>query len=65
LTAAITWLKIGDLPHNLGLLYPRPITFIGKIPKAYQWTVALYQKLGCVRRIRTLDAVGDWTPLAR
>ena len=58
-------LKIGDLPHNLGLLYPRPITFIGKMPKAYQWTVALYRKLGCARRIRTIATVGEWTPLAR
>jgi len=58
-------LKIGDLPHNLGLLYPRPITFIGKIPKAYRWTVDLYQELGCARRIRTMASINDWMPLAR
>lgn len=57
-------LKTGDLPHNLALLYPRPITFIGKIPPAYQWTVRLYQKLGRARLIRTLDSVSRWTPLA-
>lgn len=58
-------LKIGDLPHNLGLLYPRPITFIGKIPKAYRWTCELYRKLGYAHRIRTIDKVGNWTPLSR
>ncbi|MBM4079968.1 MAG: acetylxylan esterase, partial [Planctomycetes bacterium] len=31
-------LKVGDLPHNLTLLFPRRITFVGKLPEAYQWT---------------------------
>ncbi len=58
-------LKIGDLPHNLALLFPRPITFIGKMPPAYRWTAALYRKLGCAQRIRTVAKIGAWTPLAR
>ena len=39
-------LRIGDLPHNLALAYPRPITFVGKMPEAYAWTRQLYEKLG-------------------
>lgn len=39
-------LRVGDLPENLALLYPRRITFIGRIPEAYEWTQKLYQQLG-------------------
>lgn len=39
-------LRIGDLPENLALLYPRPITFVGDIPAAYEWTREVYGRLG-------------------
>ena len=45
-------LQIGDLPQNLALFYPRPITFIGEIPAPYEWTRRLYEKLGAGDRIR-------------
>ena len=45
-------LQIGDLPRNLALFYPRPITFIGEIPAPYEWTRRLYEKLGAGDRIR-------------
>lgn len=53
-------LRIGDLPQNLALLYPRPITFIGKIPPAYEWTRKLYEKLGAADRIRVIRHAGEW-----
>jgi hypothetical protein len=56
-------LRIGDLPQNLALLHPRPITFIGKLPPAYQWTKQAYEKLGAGDRIRVIRNVGAWTPL--
>src|SRR5439155_10935193 len=31
-------LRIGDLPHNLALAYPRPISVVGKIPTSFEWT---------------------------
>src|SRR5690606_33321824 len=39
-------LRTGDLPHNLALAFPRPITFIGEMPKEYEWTRDVYEKLG-------------------
>ncbi|HUS81291.1 MAG TPA: hypothetical protein VM283_08495, partial [Armatimonadota bacterium] len=56
-------LRVGDLPHNLALLFPRPITFVGEVPEAYQWTVDLYEKLGRADRIRVIEKIADWEPL--
>ena len=55
-------LRVGDLPQNLGLLHPRPITFIGSLPEAYGWTAELYEKLAHGEQVRVLESVGEWTP---
>jgi hypothetical protein len=55
-------LRIGDLPHNLSLAYPRPITFVGEIPAAYNWTRQLYERLGAGDRIRVIDSIRQWQP---
>lgn len=55
-------LRTGDLPHNLALAYPRPITFVGQMPKAYRWTRDLYEKLGAGDRIRVVEQTVDWRP---
>ena len=55
-------LKVGDLPHNLALVYPRPITFIGAMPPEYAWTKAVYEKLGRGDRIQVVQQVGQWEP---
>lgn len=55
-------LRIGDLPQNLGLLYPRPITFIGELPAAYEWTRQLYQRLGKGDRFRVIESAAKWQP---
>lgn len=55
-------LRIGDLPHNLALVYPRPITFVGSMPAAYQWTRQVYEQLGAADRIRVIPSVGQWQP---
>jgi poly(3-hydroxybutyrate) depolymerase len=54
-------LRIGDLPQNLALVFPRPITFVGEIPAAYGWTKRLYEKLDHADRIRTVASVRDWS----
>lgn len=57
-------LRIGDLPHNLALLYPRPITLVGKTPAAYRWTEKLYQKLGqrhLIKRVHSLEQISKLT----
>ena len=58
-------LRIGDLPHNLALAYPRPITFVGKMPKAYEWTRQVYEMLGAGDRIHVIGSVRDWRPRSR
>ena len=55
-------LRIGDLPHNLALAYPRPITFVGSMPEAYAWTQQLYEKFGAGDRIRVIGSMRDWRP---
>jgi len=55
-------LRIGDLPWNLALLWPRPITFIGKMPPAYRWTEKLYLKLGSGGAFRRLSSMQEWKP---
>ncbi len=55
-------LRVGDLPHNLALLYPRPITFVGKMPEAYRWTREVYEKLGAGDRIRVISSMREWQP---
>jgi dienelactone hydrolase len=55
-------LRIGDLPHNLALAYPRPITFVGQMPQAFEWTRQLYEKLGTTDRIRVIASMREWSP---
>ena len=55
-------LRLGDLPQNLALLYPRPITFIGKMPDAYAWTRDAYARLGRADRVRVVDEASAWRP---
>ncbi len=55
-------LRIGDLPQNLALVFPRPITFVGEVPKAYEWTVDLYKRLGMADRVRVIERAQDWRP---
>ncbi len=55
-------LRIGDLPHNLALAYPRPVTFVGKMPDAYEWTRQVYERLGAADQIRVLRSLGEWEP---
>jgi dienelactone hydrolase len=56
-------LRVGDLPHNLALVFPRPITFVGKMPEAYEWTRQVYEKLGAGDRIRTIGSIRQWQPV--
>ncbi len=55
-------LRIGDLPQNLALVFPRPITFIGEIPIAYEWTKQAYEQLGQGDKVRVIENVGEWQP---
>ncbi len=54
-------LRVGDLPQNLALFAPRPITFVGAVPPAYEWTREAYARLGAPFRV--LERLEDWRPL--
>jgi hypothetical protein len=55
-------LRIGDLPHNLALAYPRPITFVGGMPPEYTWTRQVYERFGAGDRIRVVSSTSQWRP---
>jgi dienelactone hydrolase len=55
-------LHTGDLPHNLALVYPRPITFVGQMPEAFAWTKKLYEQLGQGDQIRVVSNMRNWRP---
>ena len=54
-------LKIGDIPHNLALLFPRPITFINNLPSVFSQVKKLYQKYGEGDKVQTIPALSQWT----
>ena len=56
-------LQVGDLPHNLALAYPRPITFVGGIPGPYAYVERLYAACGHGPRVRTVSQLADWGPV--
>ena len=56
-------LKVGDLAHNLTLVFPRPITFVGPRPDEYAWTEDLYRRGGAGERVRTVAELSEWKPL--
>ncbi|MCO6458488.1 MAG: acetylxylan esterase, partial [Pirellulaceae bacterium] len=55
-------LRLGDLPHNLALAYPRTITFVGPMPEPYEWTRQLYDKLGAGDKVRVIRSLREWRP---
>jgi len=55
-------LRVGDLPHNLALAWPRPITFVGKMPDAFRWTHEVYKKFGAGKRLRVVNNLRNWQP---
>lgn len=56
-------LRVGDLPHNLALSFPRPITFVGQMPAEFEWTKRVYEKYGAGNRFRQIDSISKWKPL--
>jgi len=57
-------LKTGDLPHNLALVFPRPISFIGTMPKEYEWTKRCYDSCGEGGKVRVFNQQDRWSRYA-
>jgi hypothetical protein len=58
-------LQIGDLPANLALAFPRPITFVGEVPAAYDVVRQVYAKGGAATAVRTVPKLEAWLPCQR
>lgn len=52
-------LKVGDLPHNLALAFPRRITFVRAIPEPYQWTRRCYEQCGAADQVRVVRSLRE------
>ncbi len=55
-------LRVGDLPHNLALAFPRTITFVGQVPPEFQWTRRVYEQFGLADKFRVIQSISDWKP---
>lgn len=55
-------LRVGDIPHNLALVFPRKITFVGTLPSEFEWTREVYERFGEQDKIRVIPAISDWAP---
>src|SRR5262249_16946998 len=54
-------LRITDLPYVAGLLYPTELVFLGECPSTYDWTEALYQRLGPPGKLQRVADLEGWT----
>ena len=55
-------LQVGDLPHNLALLCPRPITFVGAMPEAFGYVRDVYVQYGAGAQLRVIPELAEWAP---
>jgi len=57
--ALLNVLRLTDLPEAAGLVAPREIVSLGKLPEAYDYTSSIYALYGKKDRIRQAGALGD------
>ncbi len=57
-------LRIGDIAQNLALVFPRPVTFVGTLPPAFEWTKRAYEAVGEGAKFRVVEDVAHWRPSA-
>jgi len=57
-------LRFTDLPYVAGLLWPTELVFFHSRPETYQWSEALYRKLGAPGAVRHVQNLSEWTPQA-
>jgi len=54
-------LRITDLAQVAGLLFPAELVFIGDCPSTYDWTEAVYRRLGMAERFRRVGDLTTWS----
>lgn len=55
-------LRVGDVPHNLALAFPKTITFIGEVPAELEWVRDVYQRFDAGDNFRTIPRASSWQP---
>lgn len=56
-------LRYTDLPQIAGLLWPKPLVFIGQRPETYRWTEQLYRQMGHPGGIWHVKSLAEWPGL--
>ncbi|MBK8506696.1 MAG: hypothetical protein IPL46_33630 [Saprospiraceae bacterium] len=55
-------LRVTDLPQVTGLMFPRKIISVGKIPDTYHWVEKLYARLNKTQQYIKVESLSDWQP---
>lgn len=53
-------LRIADLPHVAGLLFPAAVVVAGTCPPSYAWAQELYRRLGAPKGFQTVPSLSQW-----
>jgi hypothetical protein len=53
-------LRFTDLAQVAGLLWPTELVFVGGRPETYEWSEALYRKLGEPGTVRHIQSLSEW-----
>lgn len=53
-------LRIVDLPHVAGLLFPTTVVVAGAPPASYDWARDLYARLGAPKGYQTVKSLSQW-----
>jgi hypothetical protein len=55
-------LRVTDLPHVAGLLWPAELVMAGEVPESYRWSEVLYERLGAPGRFTRVRELQTWQP---
>ena len=55
-------LRVTDLPQVAGLMFPRKIIAVGKVPDTYRWVDELYKQLDRPEQYVKVKSLSDWQP---
>jgi len=55
-------LRITDLPHVAGMLWPTRVVFLGKPHSNYDWAVEVMKAIGHEDGVRMVESFAEWKP---
>jgi cephalosporin-C deacetylase-like acetyl esterase len=57
----LSCLRVTDLPHVAGLLWPAELVFVSDRPSTFEWAETLYRQLGAPGQTRRIANVADYS----